>query len=98
MGPAPDAVSHPATPPAETALAAPPGRLGRVRHMLPLERNTLAVVGAMFLAHIERGELVPVLEAYSTPFPGFYLYYPQRRQASPPLRALLDYLRRLRPS
>ena len=49
-------------------------------------------------ALIERGELVPVLEAYSTPFPGFYLYYPQRRQASPPLRALLDYLRRLRPS
>lgn len=49
-------------------------------------------------ARIERGELVPVLETYSTPFPGFYLYYPQRRQASPPLRALLDYLGRLRPS
>jgi DNA-binding transcriptional LysR family regulator len=45
-------------------------------------------------AHIEQGELVPVLEAYSTPFPGFYLYYPQRRQASPALRALLDHLRR----
>jgi DNA-binding transcriptional LysR family regulator len=44
-------------------------------------------------AHIEQGELVPVLEAYSTPFPGFYLYYPQRRQASPALRALLDHLR-----
>src|ERR671912_810370 len=31
---------------------------------------------------IARGELVPVLEQFSTPFPGFYLYYPQRRHAS----------------
>jgi DNA-binding transcriptional LysR family regulator len=43
---------------------------------------------------IARGELVPVLEEFSTPFPGFYLYYPQRRNASPALRALVDYLRR----
>jgi DNA-binding transcriptional LysR family regulator len=42
--------------------------------------------------YIERGELVAVLEEFSTPFPGFYLYYPQRRQASPALRALIDYL------
>lgn len=46
--------------------------------------------------YVQRGELVPVLEEFSTPFPGFYLYYPQRRQASPPLRALIDYLLRLR--
>lgn len=46
--------------------------------------------------YIERGELVPVLEEFSTPFPGFYLYYPQRRTASPPLRALIDYLLELR--
>ncbi len=45
---------------------------------------------------IARRELVPVLEEFSTPFPGFYLYYPQRRQASPALRALVDYLRRKR--
>jgi hypothetical protein len=38
-------------------------------------------------SYVERGELVPVLEEFSTPFPGFYLYYPQRRQASPALRA-----------
>jgi DNA-binding transcriptional LysR family regulator len=42
---------------------------------------------------LEQGELVTVLEAYSAPFPGLYLYYPQRRQASPVLRALLDHLR-----
>ncbi len=45
---------------------------------------------------IARGELVSVLEAFCTPFPGYYLYYPQRRHASPALRALVDYLRRER--
>ena len=45
---------------------------------------------------VARGELVPVLEEYSAPFPGFYLYYPQRRHASPALRALVDSLRRAR--
>ena len=45
---------------------------------------------------VARGELVLVLEEYSAPFPGFYLYYPQRRHASPALRALVDYLRRAR--
>jgi DNA-binding transcriptional LysR family regulator len=45
---------------------------------------------------VARGELVPVLEEFSTPFPGFYLYYPQRRHASPALRALVDFLRGMR--
>ena len=45
---------------------------------------------------IASGELVPVLEEFSTPFPGFYLYYPQRRHASPALRALIDFLRHTR--
>jgi hypothetical protein len=43
--------------------------------------------------HIERGELVAVLEEYCTPFPGMYLYYPRRRQAPPALRVYIDYLR-----
>ena len=42
---------------------------------------------------IERGDLVAVLDEFSTPFPGYYLYYPQRRHASPALRALVEYLR-----
>lgn len=46
--------------------------------------------------YVTGGELVPVLEEFSTPFPGFYLYYPERRHASPALRALVDYLRRKR--
>jgi len=45
---------------------------------------------------IERGELVRVLAAYCPPFPGCFLYYPQRRQASPPLRALVDHYLRSR--
>ena len=42
---------------------------------------------------IARGALVRVLAAFCPPFPGCFLYYPQRRQASPALRALIDYLR-----
>ena len=45
---------------------------------------------------IERGQLVSILEKFCTPFPGYYLYYPQRRHASRALRALVDYLRRVR--
>jgi DNA-binding transcriptional LysR family regulator len=47
-------------------------------------------------ADIKSGALIAVLEEFSTPFPGYYLYYPQRRHASPALRALTDYLRRER--
>ena len=42
------------------------------------------------------GALVAVLEEFCTPFPGYYLYYPQRRHASPALRAFIDHLRRAR--
>ena len=45
---------------------------------------------------LARGDLVAVLEEYSTPFPGFYLFYPGRRDASLPLRALVDFIRRTR--
>jgi DNA-binding transcriptional LysR family regulator len=43
-----------------------------------------------------RGQLVRVLEKFCEPFPGYYLYYPQRRHASRALRALIDHLRRWR--
>jgi DNA-binding transcriptional LysR family regulator len=45
---------------------------------------------------ISAGELVPVLEEFCTPFPGDDLYYPQRRHASPALRAFIEYVRRSR--
>ena len=43
--------------------------------------------------HIDAGTVVPVLEDYSTPFPGFYLYFPRRRHRSAALRAFIDYVR-----
>src|SRR5437867_7000669 len=46
---------------------------------------------------IARGELVEALKEFSAPFPGYYLYYPQRRHASRALRALIDYLKGTRP-
>ena len=52
--------------------------------------------GEVIRSHIERGQLIPVLEEFSPPFPGFYLYYPQRRHTSPALRALIEYLLRVR--
>lgn len=43
---------------------------------------------------IARGELVPILEDYCPFFPGFYLYYPSRKNLAPKLRALVDHVRR----
>jgi DNA-binding transcriptional LysR family regulator len=45
-----------------------------------------------FRSAIKRGELVAVLEQFCPPFPGFYLYYPSRRNMAPKLRALVDHL------
>ena len=42
---------------------------------------------------IRSGELVPLLQAYLPAFPGFYLYYPSRRNVSPKLRAMVAHLR-----
>jgi DNA-binding transcriptional LysR family regulator len=39
------------------------------------------------------GALVRLLEDWTPPFPGCYLYYPSRRHPPPPLRAFIDYLR-----
>jgi DNA-binding transcriptional LysR family regulator len=45
------------------------------------------------LPHIKSKALKRVLQAYSPTFPGFYLYYPSRRQQSSKLKALVDYVR-----
>ena len=39
------------------------------------------------------GHLMRVLEDWCQPFPGFFLYYPGRRQVPPALRVLIDMLR-----
>ena len=56
-------------------------------------------VGLAFLSeervapHLERGALVRVLESWCQPFPGFFLYYPSRRQHPAALSALIETLR-----
>lgn len=45
--------------------------------------------------HLDSGQLVRVLEDWCQPFPGFYLYYPGRRQMPPALRALITFLQRI---
>lgn len=43
--------------------------------------------------HLETGALRCVLDDWCRPFPGFYLYYPGRRQLSPALAAFIDAIR-----
>lgn len=45
------------------------------------------------LGHVKAGTLVRVLSDWCPAFPGFYLYYPGRRQVSPALAAFIDSLR-----
>ena len=42
---------------------------------------------------IAAGRLVPLLERWSAPFPGYFLCYPQQRQMAPALRAFIDAVR-----
>ena len=49
-----------------------------------------------FRPYIARAELVPLLEKFCPPFPGFYLYYPTRRNLPLKLRVLVDHLRKRR--
>ncbi|GGE06197.1 LysR family transcriptional regulator [Aureimonas endophytica] len=51
-----------------------------------------------FRPHLDRGELVAMLEDFCPPFPGFFLYYPSRRHMPAKLRALVDHVRRERSS
>jgi DNA-binding transcriptional LysR family regulator len=43
--------------------------------------------------YIDSGELVRVLQDWCPRFPGYYLYYPSRRQQSPALAAVIEALR-----
>jgi len=59
----------------------------------------LAGVGLAFVIEdqvaslVQAGALRRVLEDWCAPFPGFYLYYPGRRQVSPALAALIGAIR-----
>ncbi len=47
-------------------------------------------------AFIADGRLMPLLEPWSAPFPGFFLCYPQQRHMAPALRTFIDRLRSTR--
>jgi DNA-binding transcriptional LysR family regulator len=43
--------------------------------------------------HVKSGELIQVLDAWCPSFPGYYLYYPSRRQHPPAFALMIDALR-----
>ncbi len=43
--------------------------------------------------HIKEGRLIRVLDDWCAPFPGYHLYYPNRRQPTPAFALLVDALR-----
>lgn len=47
----------------------------------------------MVLAHVHDDRLVRVLEEWCPPFPGYHLYYPNRRQSSPAFALMVEALR-----
>jgi Transcriptional regulator len=59
----------------------------------------LAGLGIAFLpeeefgSHIAEGRLIRVLEPWCLPFPGYYLYYPSRKQPSPAFSLVVEALR-----
>ncbi|HDR2622263.1 TPA: LysR family transcriptional regulator [Enterobacter chuandaensis] len=49
-----------------------------------------------FTPYIESGQLVALLDTFLPSFPGFYLYFPQRHNMAPKLRALIEHVRQWR--
>lgn len=49
-----------------------------------------------FRPFIETGQLVSLLDDFLPHFPGFYLYFPQRRNMAPKLRALIEHIKQWR--
>jgi DNA-binding transcriptional LysR family regulator len=64
-----------------------------------LVRAAIDGIGLAFVSderiapQLDSGELIRVLEDWCQPFPGFFLYYPSRRQQPPALAALIKTLR-----
>jgi DNA-binding transcriptional LysR family regulator len=55
------------------------------------------VMEDMVAAPVASGALVRVLEDWCDPFPGYYLYYPSRRQPTQAFSLFLDAMRRGQP-
>ncbi|WP_416356221.1 LysR family transcriptional regulator [Aureimonas phyllosphaerae] len=70
-----------------------------MRLMVQLARAGAGISFGMedtFHEDLERGTLVSVLDAFCPPFPGFFLYYPSRRDMPMRLRAFVDHVLRYR--
>lgn len=70
--------------------------------MLLMIRTALAGGGITFGIEetfrpwIDRGDLVPLLQDFLPPFPGFFLYFPSRHHQPAKLRALIEHVRAFR--
>jgi DNA-binding transcriptional LysR family regulator len=67
-----------------------------------VQKAALAGLGLAYLnllqvhPDIKRNRLVRVLDEWTEPFDGIYLYYPGRRHVPAPLRALVDLIKEIR--
>ena len=80
----------------DLAPAALSERLGQAAGGFEALCYGVAAVRETFEPYLESGELVSVLDGYLKPYPGFYLYFPNRRNMAPKLRALVDHVQRYR--
>jgi len=70
-----------------------------VNDIVVIRNATLHGLGIGFMPedvaqpHLDAGDLVRVLADWTPPFPGYYLYYPSRRQQSPAFALLVEALR-----
>lgn len=68
-------------------------------NLAPRLRAALAGFGLAYLpedqvqAHLAEGQLIPVLEDWCPPFPGYHLYYLSRWQPTPAFALLVEALR-----
>ncbi len=49
--------------------------------------------GAFYRYHIMSGELIQILQDWCPYFPGYYLFYPSRKQHPPAFALMIDALR-----
>lgn len=79
-------------------VVTPPGALVSDENQM-LRQAAIDGAGLAFLFNrmvaddIAAGRLVALLPEWCEPYPGFFLYYPSRRQLSPALRAFIDWMR-----
>ena len=104
------AFSPPREIPISVSAGVSPRRLRLIAGLLQITTNDLRLMLRLVLAgggitiatqetfrpYIESGKLVSLLDDFLPQFPGFYLYFPQRRNIAPKLRTLIDYVKEWR--